>query len=363
MSEELEGELIQDQSAYGDDQSRELIDVQVATAKRYPRSMRLFKERALSLATISEEVAAECFYVLPARSGGNGKPIEGPSIRLAEIIAASWGNIRVESFIIEEARDHIVAVGRAWDLETNAACCSKIRKRITTKDGRRFSADMIAVASNAACSIAYRNAVFRCVTMAVVRPIENAARSVAIGDAKTLEKRRADAILYWSKMGISKDRILARLGRPSVEDITLDDLGTLIGFYNAVRDNEASVDDCFPVEKPESTEPPQNKTDQLADRLKAAHDSTPPNEQPTEPVASNQPTVQPEADASETPQPEVVTQSEVFARFVEDCAAATTPAQLGTLLANLKTSSGLVPGESEKATALFRARSKELNKR
>lgn len=41
------------------------IDMQIATAKKYPRSISKFKAKALEMATLDEETAESCFYNLP----------------------------------------------------------------------------------------------------------------------------------------------------------------------------------------------------------------------------------------------------------------------------------------------------------
>ena len=40
------------------------IDIQIATAKKYPRSLARVKNDILSTATLDEETAESCFYVL-----------------------------------------------------------------------------------------------------------------------------------------------------------------------------------------------------------------------------------------------------------------------------------------------------------
>src|SRR6185369_14649302 len=76
---------------------REEIDIQIATAKRYPRSITAFKRQCLEMATLDEETAGSMYYVLPRA----GKKIEGPSVRLAEIAGSAWGNLRSKSYIVE----------------------------------------------------------------------------------------------------------------------------------------------------------------------------------------------------------------------------------------------------------------------
>jgi len=72
---------------------------------------------------------------------------------------------------------------------------------------------------------------------------------------------------YFTRFGITQERVLYTLGKERVEDIDLDDLATLKGVATAIKDGETQIDDAFPEigsEKPEDTKP---KTDRLADRI------------------------------------------------------------------------------------------------
>lgn len=231
------------------------IDVQIATAKRFPRSVSKCIKEALTLATMSEEVAEQCFYAVPR----DGKTVEGPSARLAEILASCWGHMRSEARISEETDTHVVARGTSWDLERNVAVAFEVRRRITKKDGKRYNDDMITTASNAANSIAYRNTVFRVIPKAFWEPIYRAARKAAIGDVKTIVNRRAEMIAYFAKMGVTEARVLHAIGVAGVDDIGLDQLATLKGIAQALRDNEARVDDVFPEPEKPAIQPPQRK--------------------------------------------------------------------------------------------------------
>jgi hypothetical protein len=91
------------------------IDMQIATAKRYPRDLSKVKKRMLDFATLDEETAESCFYTLPR----DGKTIQGPSVRLAEIAVACYQNIRVASRVIANDGRVITAQAACLDLENN----------------------------------------------------------------------------------------------------------------------------------------------------------------------------------------------------------------------------------------------------
>lgn len=244
------------------------IDTAIRTAKAYPRSLARFKKEALAMATLDEETASSCFYSVPRA----GKSVEGPSVRLAEIVASAWGNLRFGARVISDNGRLITAQGVCADLERNNIGTIEVQRRVTDKKGRRFSDDMVVVTGNAACSIALRNAVFRVIPRVYVNDILEQARKVAIGDAKTLENRRAEMVAYFGKMGIVPERVFAAVGKSAVEDIGLGELGTLKGFATAIKDGEASVDETFPpLPKPgaEAEAKPASRTDALAAKLGA----------------------------------------------------------------------------------------------
>lgn len=221
------------------------IDSQVSTAKKYPRVLSTVKAKMLSFATLDVETAAGCFFTLPARKGGDGKPIQGPSIRMAEIAISTYQNLRAGARVIADDGKIITAQGVCHDLENNVCISVEVKRRVTTKDGRRYSDDMVVMTGNAACSIALRNATFRVVPLALVKPIYEAAKKTAIGDAKTLVARRADAIAHFTKMGVAKEKVFTVLNVKGVDDIDLDNLAVLIGYANAIRDNETTIDEVF----------------------------------------------------------------------------------------------------------------------
>ena len=244
--------------------TRQEIDIQVATAHRFPRSIKSFKQAALEMATLDIETAAGCFYALPR----GGKTIEGPSVRLAEIVLSAWGNIRADARVIDVGPTQITAEGMCWDLEKNVAVRVQVKRRITDKHNNRYPEDMIVVTGNAACAIALRNAVFKVVPMMYTKDIEAKAREVAIGDASTLSTRRAECIAAFGKMGVTQDRVLSAIGKAGIDDVTLDDLGTLRGMFTAIREGDTTVDEAFPVAPKPGTEAPKaSGTDALKAKL------------------------------------------------------------------------------------------------
>lgn len=220
---------------------RASIDIQVATAKRYPRSVDKALKEALTLATLDEETAASMFYALPR----SGKTIEGPSARLAEVMAYSWGNLRVDADIVGEDRTHVTAMGTCFDLEKNVAVRVRVKRRITDSKGKRYNEDMIGVTSNAAISIALRNSVFKVIPATLVRRIYGEARTASIGKGGTITQKRQNAMEWFAKLGVTEQQVFDVLDVKGMDDIGQEELITLRGLKTAIKDGETTVEQAF----------------------------------------------------------------------------------------------------------------------
>lgn len=216
------------------------IDVQVVTAKRFPRSLSKFRKEAEAMALIDAQTASECFYVVPRK----GKQLEGPSVRLAEIIAYSYGNLRVDVSEPIENDETVTVTSTCFDLERNVAIRVTASKSIVGKNGR-YSRDMITVTGNAATSVALRNSVFRVVPKPVWKEIYDKARKTSITGQGTLTEIREKAIKYFTDQGIKEYEIYDILDVDGIEDIKEDQIITLRGMYNAIKDGEMSIREMF----------------------------------------------------------------------------------------------------------------------
>jgi len=217
------------------------IDVQISTAKAFPRSLTVFIQKATSMATLTEDIAASCSYALPR----GGKSLEGPSVRLAEIVCATYGNIRSGARVIANDGKTITAQGICHDLETNNCVTVEVQRSILDKNGRPFKQDMQVVTGNAACAIAFRNAVFKVVPAALAQEVYDRAREVARGTAETLVARRDKAVKYFRELGVKDAEICNVLGIVKIEDINLDHLQTLSGMRAAIKNGESTIKEIF----------------------------------------------------------------------------------------------------------------------
>ena len=238
-------------------------DLQIQTAHTFPRDLQRFKENSMSIVTADQQTASDMFYALPR----GGKSIEGPSVRLAEVVASTYGNLRVQSMITSMDGKFVTARGMCHDLENNLAVSVDVRRRITDRNGKRYNDDMIVTTSNAACAVAYREAVFKVVPRHFTNALYEEARQVAIGDVRSLANKRAAMVLYFSKMGVTVEQLCQVVGAIDEEGIGLGELATLKGIASALKDNEASIDDVFAAPAKVTAKEPAEKKLSAGDLL------------------------------------------------------------------------------------------------
>ena len=88
-------------------------------AKAFPRDVRQSLER-IKTACMRTGLAAVATYTYSR----GGTDISGPSIRLAEVLANNWGNIRAGIKELEKRDGESTVLAYCHDLETNTQACS-----------------------------------------------------------------------------------------------------------------------------------------------------------------------------------------------------------------------------------------------
>lgn len=225
--------------------NRAEVDIQIATAKQYPRDLSRVLNQIKTYATMDMETAEDCFYALRRGRGNDASVIEGISVRLAEIIAGAWGNLRVQSRIIGNDGRTITCQGICHDLETNLAVSVEVKRKITDRNGKTYSEDMQVVTGNAASAIAFRNAVLKVVPKAVTKKVINEIKEVALGKSIDLETRRQRMVNYFTQIGVTQSELLTYCGVKSIEQIDNQIVFELRGLANAIKEGTTTVQETF----------------------------------------------------------------------------------------------------------------------
>lgn len=255
------------------DLERAAIDMQIATAHKYPRSIDVVIKRIRTMATYNEDAAANCVYSLPR----GGKPIIGPSIGFANVVATAWGNcIDGSRWVATDRKEKVViAEGVFHDYETNRKTIITEQRRIVDKHGRLFSDDMIIVTSKAAGAIARRNAILQIVPRALWHPIWEDAFRIVRGDQTTFAEHKEKALRAFAQFGVKPEQIFMWLGVRGEDDLTLEHIPLMRGGYAALRDGSSTVEEMFDPRRMTAKGGFEAVSNPLADDLEEDDDSVP----------------------------------------------------------------------------------------
>ena len=225
------------------------LDSQIATAKKFPRSVARFLKEAEALVCLNKRVAATCFYEIPRA----GKKISGPSVRLAELAQNAWGNIRVAAMKTSDDGKYVTATAVGLDLEKNNGVSVTAEQQVVDSSGKRYSDDMVRVASAAACAKARRNAIFALIPRTFIEELERMAREIARGSMATIEADREAYLDEFRKIGVHQADVFRVAKVDGKADLSLDHLEQLAGILTAIKEKHTTVAEVFdppPLEIP-----------------------------------------------------------------------------------------------------------------
>lgn len=232
-----------------------MADKRIATARMYPRRISKFKAEASALLKEDVETAKSAEYAKPIGGG----TVKGPSVRLAELAAMCWGNLEVELGEPMVSDKSVCVIATAWDLERNYRQQGMATTSILDKNGNRYKASMIETACMATAAKARRNAILNVIPRAYINDLLEVAREVARGNQDTLEVSRQKLLDYFARTHkVTAEQIYEMLNVGGLEDIGPTHIDELRLAANALKDNEAKVEDFFKA-----------KTESKADAVKA----------------------------------------------------------------------------------------------
>ena len=256
---------------------RASIDMQIATAHAYPRSMTRFKERAIEIATLDEETARSCIYRREVGKDDKGQVefAEGMSVRMAEIVSTCYGNLRVGARIVSQTERQVVAQGVAHDLESNLLCTSEVVESTVNRYGKPYSERMRITVAKAALAKARRDAIFQVVPKALARPVEAAVRKLLFGQSFSMSQWRERIKQWVSRLPIDAKRVWHALGVSGVDDLGQELIEQLVGIKTALSEGDTTLDDAFPELEPEDKPKTTSKLENLKAKKKAEQANAP----------------------------------------------------------------------------------------
>lgn len=242
--------------------SREMEEVkaQIFMARQFPRNIFQAEQRILD-ACKRKSLAETAIYSYPR----GGQRVEGPSIRLAEVIAQNWGNIAFGIKELEQREGESVAMAYAWDLETNV----RQEKVFTVKHIRKAKGQLKKlddprdiyelVANNGSRRL--RACILGVIPGDIIEAaVQECNRTLANQSKGPLKDRIANALkAFKEQFRVTQEMIEARFGY-NAEAFTEYDLVELIKIFNSLKDGMSKVDDWFDKEVPQQQKSDLAKT-------------------------------------------------------------------------------------------------------
>lgn len=237
-------------------QERAAIDIQISTAKRFPRREQpQIVNSAIKIVCSDKETAMSCRYAKPVA----GKNVTGPSVHLARILVQQYGNIRVQQRIKQISDRTVVAEAVAFDLETNYAVAVEARRSIVDRMGKRYSESMIETTAMACLAVAERNAILKIIPKGIIDQVYDTAFNFVNGDLSDKQQlliAQKKAFDFFSgKYDANEDDILKVLGLRSTGQITKEHIADLRGYMQALKDGELTAIELFGRKKGLHDEP------------------------------------------------------------------------------------------------------------
>lgn len=231
------------------------INVQIEAAQRYKRDVAVCLKNARDL-ILQPGVVEECYYLLERKDKKTGaiNKIYGRSIRFAEIIGSMWRNTRIMGRIEEVTPERSIVSGNGFDVENNNAFSIQMVAKTTYSDGNPYNADMQTNAINAMMAKAYRNVVFKMIPNALTQGIFDDVLRMAESEAESkIGEKRSKMVAKFAGVGVGIEKILKKIEKEKLDDITGSDLKVLFGLYTSIAEGHQTTDEAFPPERPVET--------------------------------------------------------------------------------------------------------------
>lgn len=203
------------------------------------------------LKALAAAAGSEWWYQFPVRNKKTGQTdyISGPSIKLANDLARTFGNVEVDCRA-QDAGDSWLFHARFIDLETGFSLTRPFQQR--KSGGRIGGADderRLDIAFQIGASKAIRNVVVNALQTFADFAFEEAKEALVDKIGKDIEKWRRRTIDRLGERQVELGRVEAVVGRVA-KDWLAPDIARVIAMMKAVSDGMATIDETFPPLKP-----------------------------------------------------------------------------------------------------------------
>ncbi len=284
-------------SVSGAMQARSASEVQAAVfmAKQFPRNQAASTDRIL-VSCQRESLASKAVYCYQR----GGTDITGASIRLAEAIAAEWGNIDCGMVEVDRNDKESTVLAYAWDLETNFRCTKTftVPHVIDTKRGSKTLTEnrdfYEHVANNGARRL--RACILAVIPGDVVEAALEQCEKTLVAKADTSPENLKKLVDAFSQIGVTQEMIEKKIQR-KIDAMRPAQLVNLRNIFASIKDGMSEPSNWFEVDESTGEKSSRSTTSRLREALtgvekketeKSSSSSEPP---PSEPEDIGPPTV------------------------------------------------------------------------
>lgn len=224
------------------------VQASLIIAKKFPRDEFTAYNKIMK-ACERPTLAKEALYAYPR----GGQMVTGPSIRLAEALAQSWGNLDFGIRELSQKNGESEIEAYAWDLETNTRQTKTFHvkhSRFTKSKGLvaltdpRDQYEMVANQGARRVRACILGVIPGDIVDAAVQKCEDTMKK---GDGKPLKDRVRQMVSAFSELGVTQDMVESRLGHKL--DATIEaEVVTLGKIYKSLKDGMSKREDWFEVE-------------------------------------------------------------------------------------------------------------------
>lgn len=231
------------------------VQAKLVIAKRFPRDEARAYDRAMQ-ACSRPSLAAVAEYSFPR----GGKPVTGPSIRLAEELARCYGNIVYGIRELSRTDGASEMQAFAWDLETNVESTQNftvrhIRDRRASNGGNMALTDERDIYEITANMGGRR---LRARILAILPPdlveaaVTKCRATLAGNSQEPIADRVKKMIEAFKRFGVTSKHLSDYLGK-KLDDVIPEDIADLTAIYTSLKDGVASAGDYFGAPKVEAS--------------------------------------------------------------------------------------------------------------
>lgn len=221
------------------------VIVAMQAAKAFPRNELACLDR-MKISCSRKGLAATAIYSYTR----GGSSVEGPSVRLLEMAASIWGNIKHGYHIIEQGADYTKIEAYCIDLETNAEVTreetikhyrkSGGRQRLLTdeRDIREFVASWAARAE--------RTCMEHVIPRDIIEECMEACNQTLAADSKNTDPEKIKALVAaFAEYKVTVPMIETKIGR-HIDAIQAQHVVLLRKIYAGLKDGYTTIEQAFP---------------------------------------------------------------------------------------------------------------------